>query len=135
MIPALFLTLERHGRPKPTSAEHALLLTVSAATIDWMVVDTKTATAGGRRRRGGFYSAIRREVPIRTFNDWANPPPGFSEIVIAHGGTSVAGSFIRNADDDGYCNRSASRRWQPRRRINDASAGFVLVANPRRRFR
>ena len=51
---------------------------------------------GGKRRRVGFYSAIRREVPIRTFNDWNSPPPGFCEIdMVAHGGTSVAGSFIQ----------------------------------------
>ena len=46
----------------------------------------KVAAAGGRRRRAGFYSAIRREVPIRTFNDWKDPPPGFCEIdLVAHG--------------------------------------------------
>jgi hypothetical protein len=61
-----------------------------------MLVDVKIAAAGGRRRRVGFYSAIRREVPIRTFNDWGDPPPGFCEIdMVAHGGTSVAGSFIQ----------------------------------------
>ena len=60
-----------------TSEERGLLLSVSAATIDRMLVDVKIAAAGGRRRRVGFYSAIRREVPIRTFNDWRNPPPGF----------------------------------------------------------
>lgn len=96
MIPALLPALERHGRLKPTSAERALLVTVSAATIDRILIDVKVAAAGGRRRRIGFYSAIRREVPIRTFNDWANPPPGFCEIdMVAHGGTSVAGSFIQ----------------------------------------
>ena len=61
-----------------------------------LLVDVKTAAAGGRRRRVGFYSAIRREVPIRTFNDSGDPPPGFCEIdMVAHGGTSVAGSFIQ----------------------------------------
>ena len=35
-------------------------------------------------------------MPIRTFNDWNDPPPGFCEIdMVAHGGTSVAGSFIQ----------------------------------------
>ena len=54
------------------------------------------SAAGGRRRRVGFYSAIRREVPIRTFNDWHDPSPGFCEVdMVAHGGTSVAGSFIQ----------------------------------------
>src|SRR5215204_2035560 len=96
MIPALLPALERHGRLQPTSEERGLLLLVSAATIDRMLVDVKIAAAGGRRRRVGFYSAIRREVPIRTFNDWGNPPPGFCEIdMVAHGGTSVAGSFIQ----------------------------------------
>ena len=96
MIPALLPALERHGRLRPTSEERKLLLSVSAATIDRMLVDVKIAAAGGRRRRVGFYSAIRREVPIRTFNDWGNPPPGFCEIdMVAHGGTSVAGSFIQ----------------------------------------
>ncbi|WP_166308943.1 integrase catalytic domain-containing protein [Bradyrhizobium sp. 2S1] len=96
MIPVLLPALARHGRLKPTSAERALLTTLSAATIDRMLIDVKIAAAGGRRRRVGFYSAIRREVPIRTFNDWANPPPGFCEIdMVAHGGTSVAGSFIQ----------------------------------------
>ena len=52
--------------------------------------------ADGRRRRAGFYSAIRREVPIRTFNDWKDPAPGFCEVdMVAHGGTSVAGSFTQ----------------------------------------
>ena len=96
MIPALLPALERHGRLQPTSEEGELLLSVSAATIDRMLVDVKIAAAGGRRRRVGFYSAIRREVPIRTFNDWGDPPPGFCEIdMVAHGGTSVAGSFIQ----------------------------------------
>ncbi|MGZ5187571.1 MAG: DDE-type integrase/transposase/recombinase [Caldimonas sp.] len=96
MIPALLPALERHGRLQPSSEERELLLSVSAATIDRILVDVKMASAGGRRRRVGFYSAIRREVPIRTFNDWGDPPPGFCEIdMVAHGGTSVAGSFIQ----------------------------------------
>lgn len=96
MIPALLPALERHGRLQLTPETRGLLNTVSAATIDRMLVEVKVAAAGGRRRRVGFYSAIRREVPIRTFNDWADPPPGFCEIdMVAHGGTSVAGLFIQ----------------------------------------
>lgn len=72
------------------------VLVISAATIDRLLVDVKIAARGGRRRRAGFYSAIRREVPIRTFNDWNSPPPGFCEVdMVAHGATSVAGSFIQ----------------------------------------
>ena len=96
MIPILLPALERHGRLKLGAADRVLVLAVSAATIDRLLADTKIAAAGGKRRRLGFYSAIRREVPIRTFNDWQDPPPGFCEIdMVAHGGTSVAGSFIQ----------------------------------------
>jgi hypothetical protein len=96
MIPTLLRSLQRHGRLRLGEGERELVLSVSAATIDRLLGDVKVAAAGGRRRRVGFYSAIRREVPIRTFNDWKDPPPGFCEIdMVAHGGTSVAGSFIQ----------------------------------------
>ncbi len=96
MIPTLLPALERHGRLSLCKEDRALVLGISAATIDRLLVETKVAAAGGKRRRVGFYSAIRREVPIRTFNDWHDPPPGFCEIdMVAHGGTSVAGSFIQ----------------------------------------
>ena len=96
MMPTLLPALERHGRLKLGERDQKLVLSVSAATIDRMLVNTKVAAAGGRRRRVGFYSAIRREVAIRTFNDWNDPPPGFCEVdLVAHGGTSVAGSFIQ----------------------------------------
>ena len=72
------------------------MLAASAATIDRLLSEVKIAAAGGKRRRAGFSSAVRREVPVRTFNDWHDPPPGFCEVdLVAHGGTSVAGSFIQ----------------------------------------
>lgn len=96
MIPILLPALEQHGRLQLSEGEHGQLLAVSAATIDRMLGGVKVAAAGGRRRRAGFYSAIRREVPVRTFNDWKDPAPGFCEVdMVAHGGTSVAGSFIQ----------------------------------------
>jgi hypothetical protein len=96
MIPTLMPALARHGRLQLEESEQAQLLAVSAATIDRMLGEVKVAAAGGRRRRAGFYSAIRREVPIRTFNDWKDPAPGFCEVdMVAHAGTSAAGSFIQ----------------------------------------
>lgn len=96
MIPTLMPALARHGRLQLGESEQAQLLAVSAATVDRMLGEVKVAAAGGRRRRAGFYSAIRREVPIRTFNDWKDPAPGFCEVdMVAHAGTSSAGSFIQ----------------------------------------
>jgi Integrase core domain len=96
MIPTLLPALEQHGRLKLDKVDRDRVLAISAATIDRLLGDVKVAASGGKRRRAGFYSAIRREVPIRTFNDWKSPPPGFCEVdMVAHGGTSVAGSFIQ----------------------------------------
>jgi hypothetical protein len=96
MIPTLLSPLEQHGRLQLDKTDRGLVLAVSAATIDRVLGEVKIAASGGKRRRAGFYSAIRREVPIRTFNDWKSPPPGFCEVdMVAHGGTSVAGSFIQ----------------------------------------
>ncbi|MGY3412830.1 hypothetical protein ACVWZV_009035 [Bradyrhizobium sp. GM5.1] len=96
MIPTLLPALEQHGRLQLGQSDRDRVLAISAATIDRLLVDVKIAASGGRRRRAGFYSAIRREVPIRTFNDWNSPVPGFCEVdMVAHGGTSVAGSFIQ----------------------------------------
>src|SRR4030081_1332994 len=96
MIPILLPALEQHGRLKLGLADRDRVLAISAATIDRLLVDVKIAASGGRRRRPDFYPAIRGEVPIRTFNDWNSPLPGFCEVdMVAHGGTSVAGSFIQ----------------------------------------
>ena len=96
MISALLPALEAHGRLTLGRQDRALVLSVSAATIDRLLVAAKVAASGGRRRRAGFSSAVRRAVPIRTFNDWKDPAPGFCEVdMVAHGGTSVAGSFIQ----------------------------------------
>ncbi len=134
MIPALLPALERHGRLTLSRSERALVLSASAATIDRMLVDVKVAAAGGRRRRVGFYSAIRREVPIRTFNDWNDPPPGFCEIdMVAHGGTSVAGSFIQTltmmdiATGWTECLPLGGARGQPGRRGDETGAEPVPV--------
>src|ERR1700726_5036876 len=96
MIPILLPALEQHGRLQLGQPDRDRVLAISAATIDRLLGDVKVAAGGGRRGRAGFYSAIRGQVPTRTFNDWDSPPPGFSEAdMVAHGGTSVAGSFIQ----------------------------------------
>src|SRR3982074_1018749 len=92
MIPTWLPALEQHRRLKLGEGDRDLVL----AIIDRLLGDVKVAASGGNGRRAGFYSAIRGEVPIRTFNDWNSPPPGYCEVdMVAHGGTSVAGLFIQ----------------------------------------
>ena len=96
MIPVLLPALERHDRLNLGPTDRALVLAISAATIDRMLSDVHIVARGGRRRRAGFSSAVRREVPVRTFDGWNDASPGFCEAdLVAHGGMSVAGSFIQ----------------------------------------
>jgi hypothetical protein len=98
----------------------ALLLAVSPASIDRLLSEVRMVVRGGRRRRAGLSSAVRRSVPIRTFGDWNDPPPGFVEVdFVAHAGTSAA--VHSDNGSDGHCDRldrvRAGRR--PQRRAGD----------------
>lgn len=96
MIPVLLPGLERHGRLQLSIEDRAAVLNASAATIDRLLAARKLAASGGKRRRAGQSSAVRREVPVRTFNDWGGVVPGYCEIdLVAHGGTTVEGVFIQ----------------------------------------
>ena len=95
MIAVLLPAVERHGRVTLNEATRAKLLAVSAATIDRLLAGVRLVAGSGRRRPAGFGSAVRRSVPIRTFNDWGNPKPGWVEVdFVAHGGTTVSGAFV-----------------------------------------
>jgi hypothetical protein len=70
---------------------------MSAATIDRALRMVREHAGSGRsRRRAAPSSAVRRRVPVRTFSDWQNPPPGFVEAdLVAHSGPSASGSFVQ----------------------------------------
>jgi hypothetical protein len=49
-----------------------------------------------RRRRAPLSAAVRRSVPVRTFSDWKDPPPGYFEAdLVAHSGPVARGSFVQ----------------------------------------
>ena len=96
LIPKLVDAMERHGHLDMDPVIRAKLLQVSAATIDRMLANARLHIDGQRKRRKGVGSAIRRSIPVRTFADWRDPPPGFFEIdMVEHcGGTKVDGEFV-----------------------------------------
>lgn len=95
MIPTLLPAMERHGHLDLAPEIRAALLAISAATIDRALApQRKSIGAGPRRRRSP--SALRRSIPVRTFSDWNDPPPGFIEVdLVAHSGPVASGSFIQ----------------------------------------
>ena len=95
LIPTLVLAMERHGHLTLAPEIRAALLTISAATIDRALRPQRERTSGHTRRRGSP-SAIRRSIPVRTFSDWGDPPPGFVEAdLVAHSGPTTSGAFVQ----------------------------------------
>ena len=65
----------------------------SPATIDRLLASVRVAASGRRKQKTATKQS--KQVPIRTFADWNDPPPGFLEIdFVSHGGNSVQGAFL-----------------------------------------
>ena len=94
-LPHLVESMERHGHLGLDPEVRDRLLAASAATLDRLLKPIRPA-AGSRRRRRHKQSMGKR-IPVRTYNDWDRPPPGFLEIdLVAHCGGPLSGSFIHS---------------------------------------
>jgi hypothetical protein len=80
MIPLLIHAMERHGHLFLDAAVNDKLLQMSAASIDRLLRTTREQIDGKKKRRAGVGSSIRRSIPVRTFADWGDPPPGYLEV-------------------------------------------------------
>jgi hypothetical protein len=96
LIPMLADAMERHGHLDLDPVIKAKVLQASAATIDRELATARRHIDGQRKRRTGVGAAIRRSIPVRTFADWRDPPPGFFEIdMVEHcGGPKADGDFV-----------------------------------------
>jgi hypothetical protein len=93
VLPGLIAAMEQHGHLALDPNVRQLLLAASPATIDRLLAPIR-GTAGQRRKRK-THTKSSREIPVRTFADWKEPPPGFLEVdFVAHGGDSMQGTFL-----------------------------------------
>ena len=96
LLPILVEAMERHGHVQLAPEVRVRLLAMSAATIDRALRDIRRQAGTATRRRSAPSAAIRRSVPVRTFDDWDDPPPGFVEAdLVAHSGPVTRGSFVQ----------------------------------------
>jgi hypothetical protein len=94
-LPELVAALERHGHLTLEDHVRAQLLSVSAATADRMVRRLREAD----RPRGISTTKpgrlLKRQVPVRTWNEWNDQRPGFFEAdLVAHCGGYTDGAFL-----------------------------------------
>lgn len=98
LIPILIDAMQRHGHSCLDPLVEQKLLQISAATIDRALIPIRQKANGQGKRRNKAISVIRRAVPIRTFTDWHNPPPGYFEVdMVEHcGGPKKSGNFVHS---------------------------------------
>lgn len=96
LVPILIEAMERHGYLEMQDDVRCRLLSMSAATIDRALRSAREHSGRRMRRRSPPSAAVRRSVPIRTFEGWKDPPPGFMEAdLVAHSGPVARGSFVQ----------------------------------------
>jgi len=97
LLPVLIESMERHGHLRLDPVVRSALLDISAATIDRLLRPVREASGRIRRRRWGLGTAVTQCVPVRTFDDWGEPPPGYCEAdLVEHCGTEHEGSFVHS---------------------------------------
>lgn len=124
LIPTLLDSLTRHGHLVLSNEVRQRLEEISAATIDRLLRNVRQQAFSGRRRRaGGVGNAIRRAVPIRTFNDWNDPLPGYLEVdFVEHcGGTKIDGDFVHS-----FVMTDIATGWTECLPMPSRSSAFVL---------
>jgi len=95
LLPVLLPALERNGHLHLAEPMRQKILAMSASTIDRLLRVPRSATRLKKLRRA--MPAARRRVPVRTFADWNEPPPGSMEMdLVAHCGEANRGSYINS---------------------------------------
>jgi len=95
IIPVLLSALERHGEVAVPEEVRAQLLTISAASIDRLLRIHKRAGLRQPHRARSTPSSIQREVPLRTWSEWAGAPLGSVQAdLVLHCGPSTEGFYL-----------------------------------------
>ena len=95
LLPILLPALERNGHLHLADPMRQKILAMSASTIDRLLRVPRNATRLKKARRA--MPAARRRVPVRTFADWNEPPPGSMEMdLVAHCGDVNRGSYVNS---------------------------------------
>jgi hypothetical protein len=94
MLPVLAPILRRDGELDLTDAEAALLMRMSAATIDRRLAGERARMTLRGRSHTKPGSLLKSQIPIRTWAEWDDATPGFVEIdLVGHDGGVAAGEY------------------------------------------
>lgn len=93
-LPELVKSLKRHKEIKLSKDDEAIILAVSASTIDRILAPARKQITIKGRSTTKPGTLLKHQIPIRTFADWTEDKPGFLEIdLVAHTDTA-RGEYI-----------------------------------------
>jgi len=94
MLQVLVPVLRRDGELDPSDGEAALLVAMSAATIDRRLAGERAKMIVRGRSHTKPGSLSKSQIPIRTWADWDDAVPGSVEIdLVGHEGGVASGEF------------------------------------------
>ena len=94
MLPVLVPLLRRDGELDLSDEEAALLVAMSAATIDRRLAGERAKMMPRGRSHTKPGSLLKSQIPVRTWADWDDAVPGFVEIdLVGHEGGNASGEF------------------------------------------
>jgi hypothetical protein len=90
--------LEKHKEIDLTGEVREKLLKISASTIDRLLKKEKDKFRLGKGRSGTKPGTLlKNQIPIRTFADWDDAVPGFTECdLVGHDGGNNSGDYVQS---------------------------------------
>lgn len=94
-IPELVARLEAFGELRLSAEASILLRRASPATLDRLLAPDRTTMRKRARSLTKPGTVLRQRIPVRTFSEWDDVPPGFVEVdTVAHGGDNAEGFYL-----------------------------------------
>jgi transposase InsO family protein len=124
MLGVLVPLLRRDGDLEISDAEAALLVRMSAATIDRRLAPERAKIALRGRSHTKPGTLLKSQIPIRTWADWDDAVPGFVEIdLVAHEGGNASGQFCFTLTVTDICTG-----WTVNRSVQNKAEKWVFDA-------
>ena len=124
MMSSLVPLLRKEKELQITDAQAALLVRMSAATIDRKLAGARATMLPHGRTHTKPGSLLKSQIPLRTWAEWDDAVPGFVEIdLVAHDGGNAAGEycFTLTVTD-------ISTGWTVNRSVQNKAAKWVFEA-------
>ena len=98
-MPLLIDALQRHGELKLDQKTKDKLTTMSAATIDRLLINSKEKLSIKGKSTTKPGTLLKSNIPLRLGFDWHDAIPGYVEIdLVAHCGETTIGSYVNTLD-------------------------------------